>query len=153
MSDSLLYKLQKRLPKAPKSEITGIANVLEKYDITPTIDSLDGKGYLFKDLKGRTARVREGSWRGTVLYVADPQADIVIVMTEGIMAGWIESEKLENLEDRLAVKLGNLTPLPEEFSFDQKCAHLQVHGGFYDGDNWICYGCERELVFNDKRRV
>jgi len=149
----IVERLEKRLPQAPREEIIGIANILERYEITPTIEALDGKGYLFTDLRGRTARVRAGSYRGQTLYIEDPLSDVAVIMTEGLMAGWIETEKLENLDDRFAVKLGNLYPLPDIFSFDQQCGHLQIHGGFYNGIDWICFGCERELVFNDKRRV
>lgn len=145
----MLEKLRKRLPGRSEAELLAIKSILDMYSITPTIHNLDGKGFLFQDLKGRTARVVLGSWKKKDVYIQDPCADIMILNLDGLNVGWIESSKLEDLEDRFVVELKSLAPMPDTFSFDQKCAHLIEHGGFYDGGrSWECIGCGMELIFN-----
>lgn len=143
-------KLRRRLPDASVEEIDAIYSIIERYNIEPTIHNLDGLGFLFKDLKGRTARVCLANWRKRDVYIQDPEADIAIISLGGIITGWIERSKLEDLQDRFVVELKALSPLPDTFSFDQKCAHLQEHGGIYEGESWVCFGCNRSLIFNDK---
>ena len=146
----MIEKLKKRLPNSSQEELEAINSVIDAYGIAPSIDNLDGHGFLFKDLKGRTARVCVGAWKKKDVYIADPLAEITIVNLSGVTTGWIESSKLEDLEDRFVVELKSLNPMPETFSFDQKCSHLQEHGGIYEGEFWICLGCNRSLIFNDK---
>lgn len=144
-------KLKARLPNASVSEIETIVKISETYNLEPTVRNFDGLGFLFRDLRGRTARVCEASYRGSSLHVKQPKTEIAIIALDGIVAGWIETDKLEDLEDRLIVNQSSLNKMPEIFSFDQECAHLTVHGGFYEGKYWTCIGCERQLVFNDKK--
>ena len=66
-------------------------------------------------------------------------------------SGWIEFSKLENLDDRFLAEIKSLSPMPDIFSFDQKCPHLTEYGGYYDGEYWNCFGCGIKLVFNDKK--
>lgn len=145
---SMLERLRKRLPNKSKEELLAINSILETYNITPTINNLDGKGFLFEDLKGRTARVMVGFWKKKEVYIQDPCADIMILNLDGLNVGWIESSKLEDLEDRFVVKLSTLLPMPDSFSFDQRCAHLAEHGGFFEGKHWTCCNCGVELIFN-----
>jgi len=143
-------RLRKRLPEATEVEIDTLALLLERYEIEPTVKNLDEGGFVFFDDRGRTARLRLGTWRRGLIYLSDPAADVVILSIDGMIAGWIESSKLEDLEDRFAVDIKSLSPLPGTFSFVQQCSHLVDHGGFYEGDSWECIGCGTRLVFNDQ---
>lgn len=143
-------KLRRRLPDASDEEIFCLASILSTYSISPTIKNLDSTGFLFTDARGRTARVCVGDWRQTEIYIKDPKAEIAIICVDSIILGWIESNKLEDLEDRFVVAKNVLSPMPDTFSFDQKCSHLEDWGGIHNGKNWLCLGCNGELVFNDK---
>ena len=144
-------KLRKRLPSLSEDEIDAIHNIIQKYNIEPTIRNLDSHGFLFTDLKGRTVRICMAKWRQKEIYISNPFADIVVVNLDGMIVGWIESSKIEDLEDRFVIKLASLSPLPEKFSFDQKCAHLEDHGGYCEDGQWICFNCGIGIIFNDKK--
>lgn len=144
-------RLRKRLPGASNEELDAIMTVLDKYDLTLTIQNLDEQGLVLFDTKGRSVRISVSEWRNQEAHIAEPATDITIVSTAGILAGWIESHKLENFEDRCIVPLKSLAPMPSDFCFDAYCSHLVDHGGFFEGENWECAGCGRLLVFNDKR--
>lgn len=143
-------RLKARLPKASDEQIELIADILERYEIKPTVKNLDTQGFKFFDLKNRVVRALVGEWRGDYIHVPVTDADTVIISTGGIIAGWIETSKLENLEDRFLIDIKSLFPMPNEFSFDQQCAHLSVHGGIYEGEYWLCLGCSKHLVYNDR---
>lgn len=130
--------------------IDAIMQVIDLYGLELTVNNLDADGLILWDHKGRSVRVTVGQWRNKTVHIQAPNSDIAIVVTSGIMGGWIESEKLEYLEDRCIVDLKVLSPMPDEFQFDQYCGHLSDHGGFSEGEMWNCFGCGKALVFNDK---
>lgn len=144
-------RLRKRLPNAKDDEIDILAKVVEDYALTLTVKNLDTQGLVLFDTKGRSVRVAFGEWRNKTVHIPVPESDIAIVITGGIIGGWIESEKLEFLEDRCIVDLNILHPLPTDFCFDQYCSHLVEHGGFYEGEFWECFGCGKELIFNNAK--
>ena len=148
---SMRERLKKRLPEATEEHLDGYMRVIDQYGLDLTIKNLDAQGLVLWDTKGRSVRVTFGEWRNKTVHVPPPESDIAIVITGGIIGGWIESEKLEFLEDRCIVDLNILHPLPTDFCFDQYCSHLVEHGGFYEGEFWECFGCGKELVFNDHR--
>ena len=93
---------------------------------------------------------RQGQLRDRSVHIKHPYSDIVIVYSDGLLAGWTTRDKLDDLEDRVSIDIKSLNPMPDSFSFKQTCAHLSEHGGFYDGEFWECAGCQQRLVFNDK---
>ena len=144
-------RLKKRLPDATEEMLDVIMQVIDTYDLELTIKNLDTDGLILWDSKGRSVRIVFGSWRNKTVHIPVPNSDIAIVATAGIIGGWIESEKLEYLEDRCIVDLKMLYPLPDTFCFDQYCGHLTDHGGIYEGEFWECLGCGKLLVFNDQK--
>lgn len=144
-------RLRKRLPEAKDAEIDVLAGIVEDYNLTLTVKNLDASGLILFDQKGRSVRVSFGEWRSRTVHIPAPESDITIAVVSGIISGWIESDKLEYLEDRCIVDLKILNPMPDEFVFDQYCSHLVDHGGFWEGDFWECAGCGKSLVFNDNK--
>ena len=144
-------ELRKRLPKVSDELINYIVLVIEKYDLKITVNEFDQYGLLLKDKGGKSVRVVRGEARydSKTIHLPNPRSDIVIIFFEGILAGWIESDKLEDLQDRFSIGIKNLNPMPETFQFKQTCEHISVHGGFYDGENWECAGCGMYLVYKE----
>lgn len=148
---SMRERLKKRLPEATEEELDGYMRIIDQYGLELTVKNLDAQGLVLQDSKDRTVRITFGQWRNKTVHVPSPESDIAIVFTGGILGGWIESSKLEFLEDRYIVNLKMLNPMPEDFCFDQHCSHMVEHGGFYEGEWWVCAGCQKELVFNDAK--
>ncbi len=148
---SMRDRLKKRLPDATEEQLDGFVRIIEQYGLELTVKNLDARGLVLRDSKDRTVRITFGQWRNKTVHVPPPESDIAIVFTGGILGGWIESEKLEYLEDRCIVDLNILNPMPEDFCFDQYCSHLVDHGGFYSGSLWECASCGKELVFTDAK--
>lgn len=146
-------RLKARLPNATDQEIDNIAELLSRYNIQPSVKNIDQFGFRFEDLKGRSVRLRVGEWRDRTVHIQQPEADVVIVSVSGIISGWIETAKLEDLQDRRIVELKSLNPMPDIFSFDQTCSHLSDWGGFFEGDYWQCANCNRRLIFNDIKKM
>lgn len=144
-------RLKKRLPAATDEQLDVIMNIIDTYDLELTINNLDAQGLVLWDTKNRSVRITFGQWRNKTVHIPAPESDIAIVATSGIIGGWIESPKLEYLEDRCIVDLKILSPMPDTFCFDEYCSHLTEHGGIYEGEFWICCGCGRELIYNDQK--
>lgn len=144
-----LERLKERLSNRTETEIQEIINVIERYNLKFTIRNFDKHGVLFTDEQGRTVRISSGVLRNGFIHIPDPQSDIVIVYADGLLSGWIEYEKMDDLRDRMSIDVKTLHRMPERFVFNQQCPHLDVHGGFYEGDFWECAGCGERLVFND----
>ena len=142
-------KLAKRLKNATEADIDLIVNIINKYDLDVSVRNFDNHGLFFLD-GSSTVRVMNGQLRDRSVHIKHPYSDIVIVYSDGLLAGWTTRDKLDDLEDRVSIDIKSLNPMPDSFSFKQTCAHLSEHGGFYDGEFWECAGCQQRLVFNDK---
>ena len=141
-------KLRERL-RAPEQAVEQIAHIIEKYDINVTIRNFDDYGIFFRAADKKNVRVVTGNMRDTTIHIPNPHSDIVIIYVDGLLAGWIDYEKLDDLQDRMSVDLKSLNPMPDVFLFRQGCEHMSVHGGIYTGDSWTCLGCNQRLVFNE----
>lgn len=143
----LREKLSKRIadPKTLESTIS----IIEKYNLEVNIRNFDRSGISFKDLKKRKVRVLSGEWRNRMVHITKPDAEIIILYIDGILSGWISKDKIEDLGDRFTLDVKSLNPMPEIFSFDEQCPHMEIYGGFFLEDTWECAGCEQRLVFNE----
>ena len=141
-------KLRERL-RLPEQDVERIAQIVERYDLRVTIRNFDDYGLLLKDAKKKTVRILNGDLREYNIHLPDPHADVVIVYTDGLLAGWTDYESLEDLTDRCIINLKSLNPMPQEFVFKQGCEHMSVHGGWTDGEVWHCLECGKQLIFNE----
>lgn len=139
--------LQRRLPKASHSFIEQLANILTQYQIAPTVKNIDEHGFSCPDLKGRNVRFVDGELRNKSIYIPRVSADILVIITQGLIAGWCDMRHVIDLEDRFEVLTKTLAPLPDKFEFDQDCSHLSDHGGITVDGKWECLGCGKLLVF------
>lgn len=143
-------KLRTRLPNLEEKNIKQILLVLKNYDLKLNVKNFDEHGLRLIDEAKRVVRVCDGDLRNGVVHIKDPHADIAIVFADGMLSGWVDKDKLQDITDRMLVDVKSLNPMPESFNFRQPCAHMSVHGGFYDGEFWQCAGCGQKLIFNDK---
>ena len=139
-------RLRARLPDATEDQIDVMDRIIKQYDLQLTINNLDSYGLLLFDELGRTIRVSFGQWRDRSIHIPPPGTDIVIVVTDGIVAGWVKTEKLESLPDRSIVDTKLLAPMPDTFVFIDHCSHLEDYGGFKEGEFWECFNCGRKLL-------
>ena len=144
-----LERLKDRLSNRSEQDVQQIVNIIERYNLKFTVRNFDSSGVLFRDEQGRSVRVSHGPIRNGFIHIEDPKADIVIVFADGLLSGWIEYDKMDDLKDRMSIDVKTLHRMPESFVFNQQCPHLDVHGGFYEGSFWECVGCGERLVFND----
>ena len=145
---NLQEKLKKRLSHTDL-ELEQIVNLLNHYDIKINIKNFDDRGLILWDLRGKSVRISFGNYRNDMVHIADPNSDIAIVFADGLLSGWIESNKLQDATDRMLVDIKSLHKMPTKFLFVQQCSHLEVYGGFYDGEAWTCAECDERLIFND----
>lgn len=141
LEDRLLNRLGK-----PPEEVRSIMNIVDKYNIKPTIRNFDQYGFLLRDKRKRTVRISHGKYRYKNIHIQDPKADIVIVFADDMLIGWIESGKLQDIEDRMLVDVKAINPMPPDLDFKKLCPHLEVHGGFLEDGYWTCAGCGLRLV-------
>ena len=139
-------RLKKRIPTLTESEAEYLAQLVESFGLNLTIKNLDEHGLILQDLKGRSVRPIFATWRSGSAHLKNPYADIVIIIIDGLIAGWIESERLEDAEDRFIVDLKLLHKMPTIFSFDRICPHLSVYGGILNDKFWECLGCGERIV-------
>lgn len=142
MKDRLRY----RLPQASEEEIETYYQIVTQYDLKLTLDNLDTRGLILFDRQGRRVRISFGSWRNKSIIIPSPDADVVIGVVDGMIGGWVPVSKIENLEDISILDLKMLNPMPEEFDFSEKCAHMMMHGGFLRDGFWECAGCDQRLI-------
>ncbi len=149
----MFQNLKQRLPDASDAELNALVAIIDLFNLEPTVDNFDSHGFLFRDSKQRSVRVRIGTLRkGSEIWIENPYSDIVIVFVEGMMLGWCNTSRLEDLEDRMSTSSKSLNPMPNDFNFAEPCAHLTVHGGISEGSAWICLGCGRKLIFNEAKK-
>ena len=143
---SYTERLKARLPQATDDQIEVMNDIIQRYSIELTINNLDNYGLILFDELGRTVRISFGEWRNRTIHIPPPGTDIVIVVTDGIVAGWVKTDKLESLPDRSIVDTKLLGPMPDTFVFIDHCSHLEDYGGFKDGEFWECFNCGRKLL-------
>lgn len=149
MDEELLFKkLSKRIQAKP-DDIKRIIAIVNKYDLNLNIRNFDSHGVIFRDEQGKTVRILNGVVRNGFIHTKNPNADVAIIFIEDLVAGWIESSKMEDLDDRMSINVKSLHVMPDSFVFKQQCPHLDVYGGFYEGEYWECIGCGERLVFSD----
>lgn len=160
MSDlqNLLENIQRRLPGSSSSYVNVVGFVCDKYGLEPKILDFAYSRFTFSDLDGRKVQVvqvddiRKGFLYVTLVDAGSP--DILLFESTGVIVGWLAAEKLSGSPgQKVSVAISSLDPAPEECRFAQKCPHMSVYGGWYDGRNWQCLGCGAELVFNDTKLV
>lgn len=146
----LLKKLQKRI-KAKEDDLLKIVSLVNKYDLNLNIRNFDSIGLVLFDENNRTVRVcYDGIKDQSLIKIKNPKTDIAIVYCNGLLAGWIESSRLEDAGNTMIVDAESLHTMPEKFRFVRECPHMDVHGGFtVNGDSWYCANCKEKLVFND----
>ena len=140
-------RLRARLPSATEEQIEVMDQIIQKYGLELTIRNLDQYSLLLFDDLGRSVRISFGEWRNKTIHILPPATDIAIIVTSGIVAGWIKSSQLEMLPDRSIVDTKLLAPMPEtDFVFIDHCNHLEDNGGFKVEGGWECAACERRLL-------
>jgi len=144
-----LQRIRERLSNKPEQEVDQVILVVQKYNLKFTVRNFDKFGILFRDEQGKTVRVLNGVMRNGFIHTPRPYADVAIIFADGLLSGWIEQEKMEDLQDRMSISPKSLHKMPDNFAFNQQCPHMDVHGGFYEGDFWECVGCGERLVFSD----
>src|SRR5690606_14936000 len=102
MNLNLKEKLANRLKSSPE-ELDNIMELLHKYGIVPTIRNFDSQGLILFDGRGKSVRICFGNYREKMIHIQDPQTDIAVVYAGGVLCGWIEREKLQDIQDRMLV--------------------------------------------------
>lgn len=151
MDEELLFKkLSKRINAKP-DDIKRIIAIVNKYNLSLNIRNFDSNGLILFDENNQTVRICfDGIKDQTLIKLKDPKTKIAVVYSNGLLAGWIESDALENAGDVMLIDAESLHKMPSEFSFKQECPHLDIYGGFTsNGNGWQCAGCKEKLVFND----
>lgn len=144
-----LERIRERLSKKHQDEIENIISIISKYNLKVTVRNFDQFGCYFRDEQKRKVRIVSGNIRNGFIHTIHPNADIAVIFIDSLLSGWIETVKMEDLQDRMSVNVQSLHQMPEIFSFNQQCPHLDVYGGFYEGEYWECAGCGERLVFSD----
>jgi len=126
------------------------SSLIERYSLSPTVDDITSRGALFRDLAERKIGVCYGEIRGNLIHTTEPYADIMVVGSkDGLLLGWITSDKMSDASDRFLVPAKALNAMPKAFMFAQPCPHMSVYGGFLDVEenNWRCFGCDTIIPF------
>lgn len=126
------------------------SSLIERYSLSPTVDDITSRGALFKDLDNRKIGVCYGEIRGNLIHTTDPYADIMVVGSkDGLLLGWITSDKMSDASDRFLVPAKALNAMPKTFKFAQPCPHMSVYGGYLDVEenNWRCFDCDTIIPF------
>jgi hypothetical protein len=108
------------------------------------------QGLVVEDVAGRKIGVAYGVIRGSLVHTGTPYAEIMAIGTkDGVLIGWIQSDKMTDANDRYLISLKALNPMPSKFDFAQPCPHMSVYGGYMDNDeqNWRCFGCDKVIPF------
>ena len=144
----LKTRLTERLGKT-EEEAERILAVVDKYNPNITVRNFDEHGLFFTDNSKRKVRVCDGNYREKMVHIQDPHADIAIIYADGMLVGWMESSKLQDIQDRMLVDTKVLNPMPDDFNFRKQCPHMEVYGGFVEDGYWECIGCGQKMVYND----
>jgi hypothetical protein len=123
--------------------------IVQRYELSLTVDNINEHGLILEDLAGKSIGVCAGELRGNLIHSTAPYADITVIMTKGLILGWIQSDKMTDAGDRSLISAQALNPMPDSFLFTQPCPHLSVYGGYLDLDekNWRCFGCDKIIPF------
>jgi len=127
-----------------------IASVIERYKLNPSVDILTSEGAVFSDAQNRKIGVCHGELRGNLIHTGKPYADIMVVGSkDGLLLGWISSDKMSDANDRFLVPAKALNAMPSKFDFCQPCPHMSVYGGFLaiEENHWWCFGCDTIIPF------
>jgi hypothetical protein len=134
----------------PDSCVDVVNSLINKYSLSVTVDNVTPAGVLFTDQLGKRIGVCTGEVRGNLIHTSAPYADIMVVGTsQGLLLGWVESERMSDATDRFLVPVKALNSLPSTFGFAQKCPHMSVYGGYLDRSegHWRCFGCDSLIPF------
>lgn len=123
----------------PDDLLAAVNGLASQYNLP--MNTGDNLGLLWTDELGQTVRVCAATVSGLTFHTAFPHADIAILVSGRMPVGWVESYRMNDAGDRAVVQRGNLKPMPSSFKFIQTCQHMEVHGGFMDGNSWNCFGC------------
>lgn len=143
-----MQELSRRLKKSDEY-ISIIENLIDKYGLQLTVENITPNGLNFRDELDHSIQIVEGEIRNKVIHITVPiSSDIVVLITGGLLAGWISTDKLSSLGDRHTVPIDSLYAMPKELRFSQPCPHMTVYGGVYNNalDGWQCLGCDTLLV-------
>ena len=128
---------------------------LERYQ--PELDverNFSPHGWLFHDENKNTVAILSATLREGMLYTSEPYADVTVFERNGMMLGWIQSDKIITTGDLWFTPKGTLEAMPSKLRFAVTCPHLSVYGGWLDQDHdfWTCFGCGKRIVFPDHRK-
>jgi hypothetical protein len=121
-----------------------------------TTDDIGYHGLMVRDRNNRTVGVAYGEIREGMIHTTQPYAEIMVIgLKNGILAGWVHRDSMIDAGDRSMVPVKSLNKMPDILNFASDCPHMSVYGGYYDDDeeNWICFGCNKVLVFSDGQKL
>jgi hypothetical protein len=144
-----IERIKIRLSEKSPDTVEQIIYILDKYNLSFSIRNFDQCGVFLRDEQNRKLRVFNGDKRNDFIHIPVFNGDVAIIFVEGLLCGWTEKEKMDNLEDRMSISVKSLHKMPTTFVFNHQCPHMHVYGGFYEGEFWECVGCGERLVFND----
>ncbi len=145
----LKEQIDRRLPGRNATYKDVVEYFISKYSMKPTIRNFLGGYFGGEDEDGRTFSLVEVENRAGKLYFEQPKTEVIVLVSETMIFGWCRAKKAKQIEDRYSVLINSLNPQPETLAFRETCMHLGKHGGWSTGENWTCFGCGAELVFND----
>lgn len=148
-TETFRQKIARRMPARSASYVEVVEHFVTRYKMRPDIKNFLGGGFIGTDTAGRTFSLLEVENRANKLYFPEPKTEVIVLVDGFVILGWVRAKKAKQIEDRWSVPVGALQPLPTELSFEETCMHLSKHGGWSLGESWFCFGCDRELVFND----
>lgn len=133
--------LRDTLTRRIKKNVDETVNVVERYNLEPTVRNFDSFGFYLKDLKNRIIRVTTGSYNDDVVHIAPFTGDIAIIFVDGMCLGWADKDDFMDAEDIYILKTKAIQPMPDQFDFYKTCPHLEEYGGFLQDNYWECAGC------------
>ena len=144
-----------RMINGKRSLSTGLLLVSLRYQ--PELDverNFSPHGWLFHDENKNTVAILSATLREGMLYTSEPYADVTVFERNGMMLGWIQSDKIITTGDLWFTPKGTLEAMPSKLRFAVTCPHLSVYGGWLDQDHdfWTCFGCGKRIVFPDHRK-
>jgi hypothetical protein len=120
-------------------------NLVEKYNLDLSVDNFAvASGVHFTDQAGKVVKVVEVIQKDSSLHTDTSRtAEILVCAADGFLLGWVSilDVKYDDKSIEIIIPTQNLSPMPNDFHFTTKCAHLAEWGGIWTGGSWQCFGC------------
>ena len=125
----------------------GAEAFIDKYQPELTVDNFYPQGIKFTDDLGQTIVVVNAKTQGDYIIFTKANADVFVILEDGLMIGWVHQSSLIDAEDQYMMPVGSLNKMPRHIKFAQDCPHISYFGGYkFDSKYVLCFGCGKEVV-------